>query len=173
MLEPIWKVVETIIDKRLNNLELHDCLHGFLVKKGTGTAIIEAKLAQQLVFREQTPLYGIFTNLPKAFDSIDRGRCLEVLAGYGTGPKMLRLIKHFWDKAELACRAEGNFRRIFKALRGVTQFCPLSPKIFNVLVDASVREWLHQLTVSVHRCRRRSRDCIDSLWPCFTPMAGI
>ena len=87
---------------------------------------------------EQTPLYGIFIDLRKAFDSMDRGRCLEVLAGYGAGPKMLRLIKHFWDKAELACRAEGKFGRIFKTLRGVTQGGPLSPKMFNVLVDAIV-----------------------------------
>ena len=75
---------------------------------GTGTAIIEAKLAQQLAFREKAPLYRVFIDLRKAFDSMDQGRCLEVLQGYGAGPKMLRLIKHFWDEAELACRAEGT-----------------------------------------------------------------
>ncbi len=130
LLEPIWKVVKTIMDKCLNDLELHDCLHGFRAKKGTGTAIIKAKLAQpqQLAFMEQGPLYGIFIDLQKAFDSMDRGRCLEVLKGYGAGPKMLRLIKHFWDKVELACRAEGNFGRIFKALRGVTQGGPPVPQ---------------------------------------------
>ncbi len=95
MLEPIWKVIETIMDKRRNDLELHDCLHSFRAKKGTGTAIIEAKLAQQLAFMEQAPLYGIFIDLRKAFNLMDRGRCLEILEGYGAGPKMLRLIKHF------------------------------------------------------------------------------
>ena len=65
LLEPIWKVVETIMDKRLNNLELHDCLHGFRAKKGMDTVIIDAKLAQQLAFREHTPLYGIFIDLCK------------------------------------------------------------------------------------------------------------
>ncbi len=73
---------------------------------------------------------------------------------------MLRLIKHFWDKVELACRAEGNLGRIFKALRGVTQGGPLSPKIFNVLVDAIVREWLRQLfgnDVAKNGCTLRGR----------------
>ena len=45
----------------------------------------------------------------------------------------------------MACRAEGNFGRPFKAGRGVTQGGPLSPKLFNILVDAIVREWLRQL----------------------------
>ena len=101
LLEPIWKVIEVIMDKRLNEVEFRDSLHGFRAGRGTGTAIIEAKLAQQLAFREQAPLYGVFIDLRKAFNSMDRGRCLEVLEGYGASPKMLRLIKHFWDEAEL------------------------------------------------------------------------
>ncbi len=44
LLEPIWKVIERIIDPRLDAFDLHGCRH----KRGTGTAIIEAKLAQQL-----------------------------------------------------------------------------------------------------------------------------
>jgi len=160
LLEPIWKVVETIMDKRLNVIALHECLHGFRAGKGTGTATIDAKLAQQLAFREQAPLYGVFIDLRKAFDSMDRGRCIEVLRGYGVGPRMLALIAHFWEKAELACRAEGNFGRIFKADRGVTQGGPLSPKIFNILVDAVVREWLRQLFGD-----KVARDGFDALGP--------
>ena len=30
LLEPFWKVVEILIDKRLEVVEFHDCLHGFL-----------------------------------------------------------------------------------------------------------------------------------------------
>ena len=63
---------------------------------------------------------------------------------------MIALIVHFWDKAELACRAEGNFGRIFKADRGVTQGGPLSPKIFNILVLSPIF-YLH---VEVHTCTK-------------------
>ena len=34
---------------------------------------------------------------------------------------------------------------MFKAWRGVTQGGPLSPTIFNLMVDAIVREWMRQL----------------------------
>ena len=72
---------------------------------------------------------------------MDRERCLEILKGYGVGPLILRLIKKFWDLAILACRASG-YGKTFKAHRGVTQGGPFSPRIFNVMVDTVVREWL-------------------------------
>jgi hypothetical protein len=43
LLEPIWKVIERIIDHRLDAFDLHDSFHGCRNKRGTGTAIIEAK----------------------------------------------------------------------------------------------------------------------------------
>jgi hypothetical protein len=55
LLEPIWKVLERVMDIRLEKIILHDSLHGCLAGRGTGTGIIEAKLAQQLAHLEQTP----------------------------------------------------------------------------------------------------------------------
>ena len=82
LLEPLWKAVEILMDRRLQVVEFHDCLHGFLKGRGMGTATMEAKLAQQLAFRRQKALYGVFIDLQKAYDAMDRDRCLEILAGY-------------------------------------------------------------------------------------------
>ena len=76
---------------------------------------------QQLAYCEQCPLYGIFLDLKKAYDAMDRGRCLDILEGVGVEPKTLRLLKKIWDRAELACRASGYYGRLFKAWRGVAQ----------------------------------------------------
>ena len=42
-------------------------------------------------------------------------------------------------------RAGGSYGRKFKAGRGITQGGPLSPRLFNLMVDAVVREWLRQV----------------------------
>ena len=94
---------------------------------------------------EQEALYATFVDLKKAYNVMDRERCLQQLEGYGGGPNMRRLIDHFWDVATLACRAVGVYGASFKAYRGVTQGGLLLLCIFNVMVDAIVREWLRQV----------------------------
>jgi hypothetical protein len=145
LLGPIWKVLERIMDRRLDAIELHDCLHGCRAHCGTGTGVIEAKLAQQLSYLELKPFYGVFLDLKKAFDSMDRERCIMILEGHGAGPRMIRLIRGYWRDAIMVCRAMGNYGTPFKAGRGVTQGGPLSAKLFNIMVDPVAREWLREL----------------------------
>jgi hypothetical protein len=145
LLELFWKVVEKIMVARLASIKFQDGLYGKLLGRGMGTATIEAKLAQSLAWREQRPLYQIYLDLKKAYDAFDRERTLNILAAYGVGPRMLRLQKHFWYTAKLVCCAGGNYREPFNAKRGVTQGGPLSSLMFNVCVDAVVREWLCQM----------------------------
>ena len=52
LLEPFWKLIEGVMDACLKKIKLHDCLHGFRPGRGTGTATLEVKLVQQLVYME-------------------------------------------------------------------------------------------------------------------------
>jgi hypothetical protein len=71
----MWKVVEKIMVAGMSCLELHDCLHSGLPYRGTGTAIMEVKLHQQLAWVAQAPLYQIYPDLKKAYNALDRMRC--------------------------------------------------------------------------------------------------
>jgi hypothetical protein len=93
LLNPMWKAMEKIMVARLSVIKLHDSLHGGLPRRGTGTAIMEAKLNQQLAWVDQEPLYQIYLDLRKAYDALDWGQCLKILAGYGVGSNLLRLQK--------------------------------------------------------------------------------
>ncbi len=48
----------------------------------------------------------------------------------------------------MVCRASGYYGTPFKAGRSVTQGGPLSAKLFNILVDAVIREWFWKLQES-------------------------
>ncbi len=76
LLDPFWKVVEKNMVCQLGTIEFHLFLHVGLPKSGTGTVTMEAKLAQQLAWMEQEPLYQVFVNLRKAYDHLVREQCL-------------------------------------------------------------------------------------------------
>ncbi len=64
---------------------------------------------------------GVFLDLKKAFDSMDKECHILILEGYGAGPRMIWLIRTFWRDPIIVCRASGNYGTSFKAGRGMTQ----------------------------------------------------
>ncbi len=167
LIEPVWKCIEQVIDHRLDTINLHDSLHGCRNNRGTGTAIIKAKLAQQLSYLELQLFYGVFLDLRKVFDAMDWELCLMMLEGYGAGPQVIRLIRGFWRDAIMVCRAAGNYGTVFKAVRGVTQGGPLSAKLFNIMVNAVVQEWFHQLWLGREYDETEFAEYITTLFAIF------
>ena len=58
----------------------------------------------------------------------------------------------------MVARAGRYYGKGFKGERGVTQGDPLSPTIFNVVVDAVVRHWLLLETQEAKRRGERGRE---------------
>ena len=83
-----------ILNQRLTaSITYHNFLHRFWAGCGTCTATLEAKLLQQLAALREDVLYVIFLDLHKAYNTLDRSRCLEILEGYGVGPRSCRLLR--------------------------------------------------------------------------------
>ena len=49
----------------------------------------------------------IFLDLHKAYDALDRSRCLEILEGYGIGARARNLLKQYWHRLTMVARAGG------------------------------------------------------------------
>ena len=97
-MEVVWNVYVVVVNCFLKrSMTLHDALNGFWLGRSTRTATFEAKLVQQLVGLEHEPLFQVFLDVRKAYVSMDRRRCMEILRGYRMGQNMARLIDHNWD----------------------------------------------------------------------------
>ena len=51
----------------------------------------------------------IFLDLHKPYDALGRSRCLEILEGYGVGPKARRLLTTYWHRLTMVARAGGYY----------------------------------------------------------------
>jgi hypothetical protein len=143
ILEALWKLIEAIIDTRIqSNIQFHDILHGFRKSRGTSTAIIEAKLHQELAHIKRKTLFQVFLDLKKAYDTLHRGRALDTLQAYGVGPNILRLIRRNWKAQKLVPRQSGFHGPVVTPGSGNTQGGIFSPVAFNIQVDNVVRHWL-------------------------------
>ena len=117
---------------------LHEALHGFREGRVMGADTLEAKLYQQLSGIAHKPLLNVFIDVRKAYNSLDRGRCIEVLRGYGMGLNLACLLKSYWDHQRIFTNMGKFLRKDFRTGRGVTQGEPASLMIFNIVVDSVV-----------------------------------
>ena len=115
LVEVMWKVVAEILHCHLTTATTyHNFLHGVRAGHGTRTATLEAKLIQQLAAMREEVLYVIFLDLTKAYDDLDRSRSLEILEGYGVGPRARRLLQAYWRKLTMVARTGGYYGDGFK-----------------------------------------------------------
>ena len=84
----------------------------------------------------------IFLDLHKAYDALNRSRCLDILEGYGVGPRACRILRTYWSRLRMVAKAGGCYGVVFRGARGVTQGDLISLTIFNVVMDAVVRHWV-------------------------------
>ena len=88
LVEVLWKAMTSLLNCRFTAaISFHDTLHGFLEGRGTGTAVLEAKLLQQLNAMREALLLEVFLDLRKDYNALDRERALDLLSEYGVVPR--------------------------------------------------------------------------------------
>ena len=88
---------------------------------------------------DQDPLFLVFLELCKAYNTVDSGRLLTTMESYDAGPCMFRLLEVFWDQKEVITRQNGYHGPHFKATQENTQGRIISPTLFNLIFDNVVR----------------------------------
>ena len=109
--------------------------------QGMGTADLKENLLQKITAMREAVFFNIFLDLQKAYGALDWYRYLEILAAYRVCPRTIRILWRYWDHLTMVARAGGYFGLPFKGYRGMTQGYPMSPTLFNVVVDAVIYHW--------------------------------
>ena len=119
-------------------ITLYDVLKRFRVGRGTGTVYLEDKLLQQLMSMREAVLFEVFLEPQKAYNAVDRDRCLDILATNGVFPRKIQRLRTYWGRLTMVARAGRYFGMKFKGYRNVTQGNHLPPTIFNMVMNAVI-----------------------------------
>ena len=79
-------------------------------------------------------------DLKKAYDRVDREAMWRVLGIYGINGQLLKVVQSLYEKSEACvriCREEGEW---FEEGVGLRQGCVMSPWLFNLFMDAVMKE---------------------------------
>ena len=99
-------------------------------------------LDQEIISIDQNPLFLVFLDLRKAYDTVDLERLLITLEGYGAGSCLCGLLKTFCYFQQAVPRQNGFHVPTFPATRGKMQGGIVSLTLFNLVVDNFIRTWL-------------------------------
>ena len=91
-------------------------------------------------FSNVTHLCINFINFQKAFDSVHRESLWKILQAYGLPPKIINLIKMFYDNFECSIILGNTITEAFPVKSGVRQGCILSPILFLITIDWVMRQ---------------------------------
>ncbi|CAH8631509.1 unnamed protein product [Schistosoma intercalatum] len=77
----------------------------------------------------------VFLDLKAAFDSADREVLWQCVSLKGVAQKCINLVKALYSNTTSLVRGYGELSSDFSTSSGVRQGCPLSPFLFNFIID--------------------------------------
>ena len=86
------------------------------------------------------PAILTFIDFKKAFDSIHRGKMLQILKAYGVPPRLLKAIGSMYKDTFAKVLTPDGERAWFKLLAGVLQGDTLAPFLFIIVLDYALRK---------------------------------
>lgn len=137
LLNAVYKVIAMIINNRLKCVEeaLRDEQAGFRPHRNCVDQTNTLRIIIEQSVEWRSPLYLVFVDFKKAFDSIRRSAIWASLRAKGVPPKIINLIQAMYTNTKLHVRHNGMTSDDFETNAGVKQGCPLSPLLFATILD--------------------------------------
>ena len=144
LLDVVGKLFARILQDRLQGLAediLPESQSGFRRGRGCADMVFVARQLMEKSIEHNTPLYVLFVDLRKAYDSIPRLALWILLRKLGVPPTMLDLVRSLHESMRVRVRAEGGVTEAINVNNGLRQGCTLAPVLFNIYFSAVVGYW--------------------------------
>ena len=130
----ILERLKEALDKRLRTEQA-----GFRQDRSCTDHIATLRIIIEQSIEWQSPLYTIFVDFEKAFDSVDRETIWKLMKHYGIPQKLINIIQQLYEDSSCQIIHNGKLTDPFPVKTGVRQGCMLSPTIFLIVIDWIMR----------------------------------
>ena len=144
---PLSAVIAKIINKMLlNRIQpyidplLRPNQNGFRSGRSTMAHILTLRRLIEGIKSHDLKAVIIFVDFKKAFDSIDRGKMLTILAAYGIPSIITNAIALFYENTEARIITPDGETEFFEISKGVIQGDTLEPFLFIITLDYIMRQ---------------------------------
>ena len=140
------KILTRVILERIKealDTALREEQAGFRQERSCTDHIATLRILMEQSIEWQSPLYAVFVDFQKAFDSVDREVIWKLMQHYGFPPKLITLIQQLYSNSACQVIHDGKLSEPFQVQTGVRQGCLLSPTIFLLVVDWIMRRSTH------------------------------
>ncbi|KAK2189424.1 hypothetical protein NP493_107g07020 [Ridgeia piscesae] len=131
----------------LNRLSTHttpevfpETLYGFRGNRSTVDMIFCHRQLQEKCIEQDRPLYMVFDDFSKAFDTVGRTGLWQLLRKYGCPEKFTTMIEALHTGMMANVSVGGEFSESFGVTNGVKQGCVLAPTLFSIFLSAMLDE---------------------------------
>lgn len=119
--------------ERNNVLSPHQ--FGFRRNRSTIDSLMSLSLEIEEAFSNKEHLIAIFLDLEKAYDTMERGRVLEILKRLGVEKNLWTYIKNFLTGRTFCVRVGESLSSNYSLERGTPQGSPLSATLFLLAIN--------------------------------------
>lgn len=159
------KVFARILLNRLTNhvsdAILPETQCGFRAGRSTIDMIFTLRQVQEKCIEQNRPLFVVFVDFKKAFDTVNRAALWCVLKRYGCPEKFVNLIKAFHEGMYARVCSNGQFSEPIKITNGVKQGCVLAPTLFSIYLSAVIEDAFRDSNKGVHIQSRPGADLFN------------
>ena len=142
----VGKVFSRIINGRLQHYIEKEALLpetqcGFRPGRGTLDMVFTLRMALEIARVKSHPLYVVFVDLAKAYDSVCRETLWTIMEKKGIPPHLITLIRDFYTGKGAKISVEGVLSKSIDLSTGLGQGCCMAPTLFNLFLSAVMEDW--------------------------------